>query len=373
MTHPGRGGYATTGERVQTNDTTTNEPVEVQFGRTLRSAREASRLDRDECARALRLPLRIARKLEEGDYTGMEPVYLRNYLHTYGQYVGVPGDMLRKAIAVLAPQSDTPELVSTGGISHSRFLWQRYTTAATYVVLTAVIVVPLVWLGLQDGVTRKSTQLEAPSSVSVATQDPAAGGSMNVALSGSGASQPLASAVAATEPRQAGAAPADAANQPLMASMAPFSALDDTGVVQPLTPVQATPSAPPAASASLSSDAPQSTVQLAALTPPTTPAPTTAPDAQPAQVHTLQIALSKPCWVAITTADGTRLAYGLLQAGTTHTYRSSQPMHVTVGNSDGATVTLDGQAFDLAPYLHANVARFHIDGAANGTSTSKAG
>ncbi len=348
---------------------TTNEPREVQFGRTLRSAREASGLDRDACARALRLPVRIVRRLEEGDYAGMHPVFLRNYLRTYGQYVGVPDDILHKAIVILAPDTNAPELVSTGGVSHSRFLWQRYTTAATYVVLTAVIVVPLVWLGLQDGVTHKPAPLNKSFSTVVATAKDAGvrvEGSTKAARADTSTSQTQTQAATSGETAHATPAPnaaEDATSRPLMASMAPFSALDDANVVQPLTPTQAHPETRPSAPVQATANSTPAS--------PATPARSTTPNIQaPPQVHTLQITLTKPCWIAITTDDGTRLAYGLLQPGTTHTYRSSQTMHVTVGNSSGATVTLDGHAFDLSPYLHANVARFHVDGAADSTTGS---
>ncbi len=46
----------------------------------------------------------------------------------------------------------------------SRFLLDRYATAATYVVLTAVIVVPMIWLGVHGTLNRDTAQ---PNPISV--------------------------------------------------------------------------------------------------------------------------------------------------------------------------------------------------------------
>lgn len=278
-------------------------PLNVRLGYQLRGARQASGLDLEDCAQSLRLPARVLRKLEAGDYSGIsEGVYLRNYLTSYGAHVGLPRNLVQAAIAELAPSEVQPTLVSTGGISRSHYLWHRYTTAATYAVLTAVIVVPLVWLGLKGGLDRELTRLEPLSAAPVA--------------------QPAATRTAA--PRTAGVQAGRArVEQPLMASMAPFSALDR---VDANVPVVAEP-------------------------PPTVVA---------AAGHTLSITLSEPSWVEVTTQAGKHLEYNLLPAGAHKVFHSDQPLQVSIGDTTAARVELDGRNVDLANFRHANVAHFRV-------------
>ncbi|HET7267126.1 MAG TPA: RodZ domain-containing protein [Oleiagrimonas sp.] len=286
--------------------------MSVALGRQLRAAREARQLDIDECGHALRLPTRILRKLEAGDYTGIsERVYLRNYLQSYGSCVGMTDNTLQEAIAELAPTVKAPELVSTGGVSRSHYLWQRYTTAATYVVLTAVIVVPLVWLGFNGGLDRELPHMEPLNATPVASQ----------AVSTS-------NATAARTPSgvEDAAAARRSAEKPLMASLAPFSALDSIN-----DEVSRAPIAPPVVDSASASAG-----------------------------HTLSITLSKPSWVEVTTADGERLQYSLLPAGTHKVYHSTQALHVSIGDTTGATVQLDGKPVRLDAYRHDNVAHFRI-------------
>ena len=84
--------------------------------------------------------------------------------------------------------------------------------------------------------------------------------------------------------------------------------------------------------------------------------------AAPMGQHTLKITLAEPSWVEVTTADGQKLEYGLLAAGTTHTYHSAQSIDARLGNVTGATVEVDGKAQDLTPFRHANVAHFKLSG-----------
>ena len=282
----------------------------VALGDQLREAREARGLDIATCGHTLRLPVRVLKQLEAGDYSGIDhAVYLRNYLVSYADCVGLPKDTIQDAIRQLAPAERKPELVSTGGVSRSQYLWQRYTTAATYIVLTAVIVVPLVWLGIKGGLDRELTHLEPLNSAPVARQEVADAGKP-----GDENGKP-----AAQHHRQTARTSAD--EQPLMASMAPFSALDSVDKLPEKVnaPVVAVPGS-----------------------------------------HTLSLTLTKPSWVEITTADGNHLAYSLLPAGTQKTWHSTQPFHVSIGDSTGASAQLDGRPIDLDAYQHANVARFRI-------------
>ena len=188
--------------------------VQEHFGSRLRAAREAKGLDIETCGQALRLPVRVLRQLESGDYAGIDyQVYLAGYLTKYGRYVGVNEAAIQAELTRLTPVQ--PTLVATGGISHSRYLLERYARAATYVVLTAAIVVPTIWLGVRGTLDRDVSHLAPLDAKPVAQADlPAAAAST--------AGTPLAGSQAPAVASKPAEPAADAQEQPLLASMAPF-------------------------------------------------------------------------------------------------------------------------------------------------------
>ena len=309
-------------------DTSTTHGATDHFGARLRAAREARGLSVENCAHTLRLPIRVIRQLESGDYSGIDyQVYLAGYLSKYGQHVGVDDKTTQAEIQRLKPSQVQPTLVATGGISHSRYLLENYLRAATYVVLTGVIAVPAIWLGMRGAFDRDISHLSPLDASPVAQQEqvvPAASGSNAIATANTVASTSAAPSGSSSAP-----APAIAQSQrqddqqPLLASMAPFPNLgNDNANAKP---------------------------DIAA------------PQVAGTGAHSLVLSLPSDSWVEIIRKDGSRLEYGLLRAGTSKTYQSDQPLDVRIGNANGAQVTLDGQPMPLDNYRRANVAHFRIE------------
>jgi cytoskeleton protein RodZ len=271
---------------------------DLAFGKRLTQAREHHGHSIETCGQALHLPVRLLQQIEQGDYEGVDySVYLRSYLCKYGRHLGIDQALIDAELERIRPRE--PALVSAGGVSKSHRLIKRYTTASTYIVLTAVIVVPLIWLGVHGGLGRDMAQLAPLEKAPVAVhKTPEATGN-----------------------------PAHENEQPLQASMAPFSAMS-------------VPSAKPGS---------KPTPQRTANTPAATPHP-----------HTLAIRLDAPSWVEITGTDGQRIEYSLLPAGTHRTYDIGQPLDVSIGNADGASVRLDGKPLALSDFRHNNVAHVRI-------------
>jgi cytoskeleton protein RodZ len=293
------------------------------FGSRLRAAREARGLDIETCAQTLRLPARVLRQLEQGTCDDIDSkVYLASYIGKYSRYLGINETSIQVEMDRI--KQVEPTLVATGGISHSRFLLDRYATAATYVVLTAVIVVPMIWLGVRGTLDRDLTHLAPLDAAPVAQQDaPAANGSAALAN--------LTRNAVTVAPPKVAAAPEQ--EQPLMASMAPFPNLDNNSQ-------------------------------------PATPAPVAPVDSGTGS-HSLGLNLSAASWVEVVDAGGARLEYGLLPAGSDKVYHSDKPLDVRIGNASGAQVSIDGQAVGLDDFRHANVARFRVqvqDGKASAAS-----
>ncbi len=282
----------------------TGAPADTALGERLMAARQACGLSLGSCAQKLRLPTAVLRRIEQhGIDSGDSPIYLRSQLHGYARLLGVPAVEVDAALARL--ESREPPLVMTGNVSHLRLAIERYATAATYIVLTAVIAVPVVWIGLRGGLDRDLVHIEPLDAPALTQVQPA----------------PRRTVGADMRVRTQSAA-ATGSEQPLLASIAAFPALEQ-GAKAPL---------------------------------PAPPVPTAG-----AADHLLQISLSAPSWVEVTAADGKHLEYALLPAGTTRTYRSTQALQVRIGNADAASVELDGKPYPLDDHRHANVASFSID------------
>ena len=304
-------------------DARPTQPHGASFGAQLHAAREARGLDLESCAHALRLPSHILRQLERGDCDAIDSkIYLASYIGKYGRHLGINEAAIQLELTRI--RQVEPSLVTTGGISHSRFLFDRCATAATYVVLTAVFVVPMIWLGVRGTLDRTITHLAPLDAAPVAQQDtPAIAGSAGALLTSHGTA-PL----RAPEPTGS-----QAQEQPLLASMAPFPNMDSSSV-QPAQP------AIPAVNSGTGS-------------------------------HSLGLSLTAPSWVEVTDSDGTRLEYGLLPAGSNKTYHSDQPLDVRIGNATAAQISIDGQSVLLDDFRHANVAHFRVqmqDGKASAAS-----
>ncbi len=309
----------------------------LTLGQRLAAARAARGWTIEHCAEALHLPRSVLRKLEADEHLGIDyAIYLRSYISNYGRLLGLSDEAIHAGLPEV--RTSQPQLVSTGGISRSRHLLERYARAATYVMFTAVIVVPVVWLGVSGALDHNISHLDpldaAPVASSAVATAESAGASESLASAGASKPQPLnAPSVVAAVPGAAPAASAPA--QPLMASMMP--GLDD----------RASAAAPAAAAA----------------------------PADAAVVgngsHSLGLGLAQASWVEVTSADGKRLEYGLLPADSHKTFRSDQSLVVRIGNASGATVTLDGASVALDAYRHANVARFRVS--VQGSTASAAG
>jgi cytoskeleton protein RodZ len=294
-------------------DAVSTETPDVTFGSRLRAAREARGLDLGICAHTLKLPSRVLRQLERDQYDGSDSkVYLASYIAKYGRHLGINEGSIQVEMDRMR-QVEAP-LVATGGISHSRFLLDRYATAATYVVLTAVIVVPMIWFGVRGTLDRDLSHLAPLDAAPVAQLDA-------TAESTPGAADPSQTLLPVVPPEVA-----PVQNQPLLASMAVFPDMERSD------------------SFSLSNKP--------------------APDATAADVgtgtHSLNLSLSANSWVEVISADGERLEYGLLPAGASKTYHSDKPLDIRIGNASGANVSIDGKLLGLDEFRHANVAHFRM-------------
>jgi len=279
------------------------------LGQRLRAAREAHGWSAEEVAGRLRLPSQTIHSLEAEQYERIGyGIYLRGYLTSYARLVDVPTILIEP---VLRERSHAPPLVASGTISHSRYLYQRYSVSALYLILTGVIIVPAVLLAMRASLQPDLAQV----TVLEPAPAPAAAAPDTVRVdSGEAASTSQSATAAAASP----AAATGTTDTPLVASLAPFSALSRK-------------------------EAPRADTAVVA-----------------AGTHSLKLALKESSWVEVVSASGEKLEYGLLPGGSVRSYASDKALEVRLGNCTGAEVEADGKPQDLTPYRHANVAHFKV-------------
>lgn len=283
------------------------------LGQRLRAARERRGWSLDEVSTRLRLPQRVVATLENNDFQRIEyDVYLRGYLASYARLLEIPLQTVDSQLR--ERQAPPPALIATGRISHSRYLFQRYSVPTVYVILTGLIVAPAVWLATHGGLDQNLARL-AP--LEQPQPDAAPRTPVTLPLDSAAAADPA--ALAAPVPAEGAAKPA--VEQPLMASMVP--AIKHEEAVAPPTPALAPGS------------------------------------------YEVSLRLKDASWVEVIGADGQRVEFGLLPAGSSKTYAIGQPVSVRLGNSANAELLVNGKSVDLAPFRRAAVAHLKlVDGAA---------
>lgn len=321
--NPGESSVARdSGAEINLPDMNANDDLDSSIGARLRKEREKRGWSCEDVASRLKLQARLIRRIEQDDYNGIaHAVYLRGYLTSYARLLDLPVVLADRAVA---EKSEPAPLVSTGTVSRSRYLLDRYSVSATYLILTGLVIGPAVWLATHGGLEQnlaRTVMLDGPSApleINAPTEQ-ASGTNGAADVEGRGSvivDQPNAKTGIAPAARAFDATP-DA--PPIVASMAPFAA-----------------------------------------SPAPVPMQTATGPAVPSGRHTLTLKLSQASWVEITDTSGEKIEYGLLGAGTEHRYSSDGAMSVRIGNAQGVEITADGKAVDLAPYRRANVASLKV-------------
>jgi len=280
--------------------------AEESLGQRLRAAREVRGISREEAAARTKMRVAVIDQIESDQFDRIgHGVFLRGYLNKYLAFLDLP---LVLADRVLERHAELPPLVTSGTISRPRYLFERYSGSALYLVLTGVIIVPAVLLAMRAGFDSNLVRV-TPLDQTESTQSVSR---TELPLTASPTDAPTDASVAAQSAKPA------AEDRPLAASMTPF----------PPTVVAETPK----------------------------PAQTVVPAGQ----HSLRISFTEASWVDIATADGRRLEQGIVPAGATRVYHSDQTIDAHLGNVNGASVEVDGKAQDLSTFRHSNVAHFKL-------------
>lgn len=283
--------------------------TQPSLGEQLRSGRGHLGMSVAEVSVRLKLSERIIRCLEADDFASLnDGVFLRGYVKSYARLVGLPVDIVHHVVRELTAPAP---LIATGTIPRSRYLLDRWSVSATYLILTGLIVGPTVWLAMTHGGIEHSLVRTTPLDRAAQTMvvDP------NVAQASADAN-------------------ADASTLPQALTSAAVRAIDDS-----TTPVKAS------LAPFVTSLGPESAAPVAVD-----------------NEHTVALSISEASWVEILKPDGTRLEYGVLPAGAERSYNSDTTLTVRIGNVAGTRLVVDGNTVDLAPLARGNVTHLRLFG-----------
>jgi cytoskeleton protein RodZ len=272
-------------------------------------------MSRDQVAATLRLPTSTITALEEERYNGLAPAaFIRGYLSGYARLVGLDANKLLAACEMRGCGDPTLATRRSPSLKKSRgetlLRWGSYSVLIGFVVTTMVY-----WIANDDynGTDLAAIPMNAiPTNARIAADNDAAG---------------------PANPDRGGAG---------------------TGTIE------------------IASDSrPQGPALTAFTAPPTTASQTipraeagtrvTAVTADASTWPTLELEFKADSWIAVRDADGKRLAWETVKAGSSRHLRGLPPLKVVLGNANAVRVTYEGELFDPAPYTSGRIARFVVE------------
>jgi cytoskeleton protein RodZ len=284
------------------------------LGARLRAARLAQGLGIVEAAQRLKVPAAVVEAMERGQFERLgAPVYVRGHVAAYARVLGLPPGIAAELPSESVPPP--PALVTMRRSSAFGLALERNARRALYVLVTAAIAGPIVWV-----VTHRAPA-DAPLAVAPLDAGPVS--------DEAGLSRPLAVAL---PPDGTASGTVTAAAPEAVAATAPAAQALPEPVVASLTPFYG-PSSAPAIAPAIGAPAPG-----------------------------LVLRFSGESWIEVHGTDGRRIEEALLRAGDERIYAAGEVGHVTLGNAAAVEVLRDGTPVDLAPFrrANANVARFTV-------------
>lgn len=284
-------------------------------GRKLKEAREKAGIHINDLAGRLRLTASQVKALESGRLGQFgATIYVRGYVKNYALQVGLNP---KRILAELNLPDDRPPLRAAAGVPPGRRMVESLGRWGSYVIGTVVVVLPIVWwasegtMQLFDGGAQQTRDVATSADAATVDAEPSDG---------------------TRTPREPAT---DASDRPVMASMAPVRRARQ----QPDSPEIGRGTAPSGEAANEVDAEAQDAVE---------PGPR------------LTLEVIEDSWVELHDADGNRLEYDLLRAGSTHHYEGRAPFNVLIGNAGGIEVRYNDSPFDMTPHMQGNLARFEV-------------
>lgn len=286
-------------------------PTPEGLGEWLRQSREQAGMSVEEVARALKLSGSTVQDLERDQTQHIgAPIYYKGFVRAYGKLLDLPTVALERRLSALVDTDPEPQIAQgTAPVRRNRWM-ERYTWVTSYAVGTALLLPLLYWLVSSDPATPPAPTIESAR----IEESTAAVGAPDLADQNARTQSP---ATEAAEDHALAQGSGEVFAPPVTASLTPF------GLGRG------------------------------------------APAGSSAVVADVRLELAAPSWVSIEDANGERLVYRTLAAGS-HPIEGSWPLRVRIGNAARAELFIAGQALTLDPYVRGNVADLALRSGSDG-------
>jgi len=323
----------------------------VNPGETLRKVRESNNWSLTDVAARLNLTAQALSQLENGSFEQLPGhTFARGYIRAYAKLLGMDQNRLVLEFDQYTGTNATGSSVhSLGRIEEPVRLSQSVLRLVSFALLLVLAGVGFFWWqehsanrdGEQAGVSLEHVEVESadgttqihpldePEDQAVAEAQDA--GELNLPeVSAELAGQPEVTAPIVADETSAAAAAVPAAPEPELVASA-----------------TAAPSAP-------------STAMPAPSAVPATEPPAAVPVVAAAGEGVVRLQFTANCWTQLTDADGKVLLSALKRNGESMELRGKAPLELRLGYARGAQISYNGQAVDVAPFIHGETARLKL-------------
>lgn len=314
-----------TPQHNQQVDELCEDMVMVGPGQMLSEARQKLSLSHDDIADKLNFKKCLVANIEQDVFDHKLPAtFNRGYLRSYAKLVNVDTDEVLSAYDMLdIAEVQRSEMQSFSNLTvkqaeHSRLMWLSYLIVA---VLFGLMV--LWWLQAPESITTDeltpTIKQEATNSASLATE-PSQVSQEEVLVEPSAEKE---SAVASSNEEQ-----------PTVSELLTTDTATSTVVAN--VEEQVTLVVEPSVQDSIDENLPVAVISTAIFT------------------------FTGDCWVNIYDATGERIAWGVKKSGYVMTISGKEPLKVTLGRPELATIVFDGETIDMSSFNVGNIAKFTL-------------
>jgi cytoskeleton protein RodZ len=349
-------------------------------GARLKSAREAQSLNLDKVAAQLHLSNEMLRALEADDYDNLPArVFVVGYLRNYARLVGLPAEAITQALDHYLPAEPHQEVeLPKVGTSSSAGVFEpakskHFPFFKMFMLLGAAIAA---FWGWQQGyftdvlTTTQSLQqqLQPGNLIPSNRQDetPLIPPAENTESDSSALTLPIdpdSSVSTGKEIDEAAASNSEPLDAEAVETVASLPASQPVETAKPAES-DVVADTPESAEISIPVSGLEEVSQTEAETPSLPVTESSSPVSDPVSVPgspEIVLSLTDKCWVNIKDSAGEFRMNNLYNAGTEKKFTGKPPYKILIGNVRAATLTIDGEAFDLSGYTKQNVARLVLD------------
>ncbi len=314
------------------------------LGACLAKSRRKQKLELEDVATSLRLPRRTLHAIEQGQCDCLPTVYMKGHVQRYIHLLnagdasldGINAEPLfrqRQNAADASGQQPAALLSSALTGTSSGRTFDHALRIASYLIVTAGVVIPLVWWFTQGAVRMSFDEsLVSETATSIDTR-PISTGPQSTASIRPGHLSASAAPFASMRPRQAG----PATEMPMLGGQSMLGsdmAMLNATMEMPIPPYRAATAAPA-----------ESGMQQ---------------DGTVSGNNNLQLRMLNDSWVEITDVNGNRIEFDLLKTGQLHQYAIDLPLDILIGKASAVDMTLNGELVDLSAHTRGNVAKLTL-------------